>query len=380
VNSATFNPSDGFIYFGMSERDYDYSAEYISLHKVSFYDFTTVSDFCTVGNPFYVNINPGIAYNLHDGLFYISCNTDTSGGLTYAIKTVAADNTVADTPPPIDTTQLAGHCNGFAFFNNYLYGTESDGNNYKMYYADISTAGNVSAVVGSQTNALWSVNFDVSGDFYGCTQITGDNRNFSIFKINPVNPSSNEPITTSPINVSHVGDLPLMFNGNIILNTTIFSISACIHGSSVVQLFSNDQKPICEILASDVLMGPDGKQVNISQVVKCWNNEPNMKSQQMIIFNKNSIARGIPSDVFGIDPNHPMCTVASYLKRGDQALRRASTFVNNRTIRCSTIDRIHAKNMLPPSVRYDLILENSDVYIANNLVIKGRRSFKESGY
>jgi len=107
---------------------------------------------------------------------------------------------------------------------------------------------------------------------------------------------------------------------------------------------------------------------------------PNHRSQNMIIFEKDSICQNSPNERFGIDPKHPMCTIDEYLKEGNKALRRAETFINNKTIYCDRIDNIHNKGLLETNMRYDLILENSDVYIANNLVIKARQSFRQTGY
>jgi hypothetical protein len=100
----------------------------------------------------------------------------------------------------------------------------------------------------------------------------------------------------------------------------------------------------------------------------------------MIVFEKNSIGKNIPNERFAIDPIHPMCTIKKYLRYGNKALRCAKTFINKRTIYCDNMDNIHNKGLLETNQRYDLILENADVYIANNIVIKARQSFRQTGY
>ena len=126
-------------------------------------------------------------------------------------------------------------------------------------------------------------------------------------------------------------------------------------------------------------MCPNGKIAKIKQVIPCWNNIPNQPSQHMIVFEKDSIAKHIPSERFAIDIGHPMCTIMDYIKHWNSALREAKMYINQNTIYCDTISNIH-NGVLDENIRYDLILENSDVYIANNLVIKARKSFTDAGH
>lgn len=139
-----------------------------------------------------------------------------------------------------------------------------------------------------------------------------------------------------------------------------------------------DEKTFEEL--SDIVLCPGNKHAKIKQIIPCWNNMPNQPSQDMIVFEKDSISQNTPSERFAIDPRHLMCTIDEYLKGENKALRCARKFINNKTIYSDQIDNIHSKSLLETNIRYDLILEDSDVYIANNIVVKARQSFKQRGY
>ena len=97
----------------------------------------------------------------------------------------------------------------------------------------------------------------------------------------------------------------------------------------------------------------------------------------MIVFEKGSLGRNTPNERFAIDPGHPMCTIKDYLKKGVKGLRPAKMYINRRSIYSDTIDSIHHGGLLESNIRYDLVLENSDVYIANNVIVKARMPIKK---
>jgi hypothetical protein len=152
---------------------------------------------------------------------------------------------------------------------------------------------------------------------------------------------------------------------------------ACIHGSSKVLLSDGTLKQIASITSGDKVMTSDWRVSRVKELVSCWINVPGEPAHRCVVFEKNSLGNNIPSELFVIDPGHPM----SFITRKDKSKKvvPSKEYVNNKTIYYSNYDTI--KNMLPdPHRRYDLVLENDDTYFANNIIVKARTSFKSQGY
>lgn len=271
--------------------------------------------------------------------------------------------------------------NGLQIFNNYVYATYRPGNSFIVYYADIgsNTTGSITSPITPQpAGQIWST-FDLFGILWGVTEYSGSSPpSYELYKLQC---TINELPATDPFTSELIGNMSTTFGENLITNMTLFTPTACIHGSSKVLLTCSEQKQISDLTLSVIVLCPNNKESKIEQIIPCWNNMPNQPSHDMIVFEKDSICKGSPSELFAIDPEHPMCTINEYLKDGHKALRRAKRFINvNKTIYCDKINNIHSKGILETNMRYDLILENSDVYIANNVVIKARKSFNQKGY
>ena len=112
-----------------------------------------------------------------------------------------------------------------------------------------------------------------------------------------------------------------------------------------------------------------------------------MPSQQQphtcIIFEPNALGDNQPSERLIIDPGHPMCTLEEYKNNNIDALRKALDFVDDNN------NLIHITNWSDPTIeyediyhkRYDVVLEHPyTTFIANNMVIKSRKSIYEAGY
>ena len=368
--SATFDPLVGKIFCALSDLDSNTSVENIYLYTVTFPDLSTVTPFC-LNNTVYVNLNPQVTYNVVDGLFYYAINIDQMG-YDYRVNTIDTNGIINVTT--INTTNIQNSSNGLQIFNNYIYATYRPGNSFEVYYAgltDNTTGASSSFITPQPPGQIWSV-FDLNGVLWGTTQLNASSPpSLSLYKLQPT--TGGLP-ASSPFLSELIGDMPTTFEDDSIANITLFTPAACIHGSSKILLVNQQQKQISELCLSDIVLCPDGKSTKIKEIIPCWNSVPNHKSQYMILFEKNSICPGVPNETFAIDPEHPMCTIDSYLENGNKALKGAKTFINTKTIYCDRIDNIH-KGVLETNIRYDLTLEDSDVYIANNIVVKARQSF-----
>ncbi len=374
--SATLDPILGKIFFALSDSDSNTSVNNIYLYSVTFPDLATITPFC-VNNIVYVNLNPQITYNNANGLFYYAINNDPLG---YDYKVNTIDNSGSIVVSNINTANIQNSSNGLQIFNNNVYATVRPGNSFTVYYASINgnTTGSISSPVTPQPpGRIWSI-FDLNGVLWGTTQYDGSSPpSYSLYQLQCTSaglPASN------PFPSELVGNMPTTFESNAIANMTLFTPTACIHGASKVLLANKIQKQISKLTLADIVMCPSGEHAKIKEIIPCWNSVPGHTSEPMIVFEKDSIGHNIPSERFAIDPQHPICTIDEYLKDGNKALRRAETLINDGTIYRDRIDNIHSKGVLEENIRYDLILEDSDVYIANNMVIKARKSFRETGY
>lgn len=374
--SATFNPLSNKIFFALSDFDSNTSVENIYLYSVTFPDLLTITPFCLT-NTVYVNLNPQITYNIENNLFYYAINSDPNG-YAYTVNTIDSNGNIIVTS--INCTNIQNSSNGLLIFNDNIYATYRPGNSFIVYYAGVNTntTGTITSTIFPQPpGQLWSI-FDLNGNLWGTTQYSGSSpQSYSLYKLQCTDAGLPAP---DPFTSELIGEMALTFNSNQIANMTLFSPTACIHGSSKIHLTNRIQKQISKLTLSDIVLCPNGKFGKIKQIVPCWNHMPNSPSHDMIVFEKNSISFDTPNELFAIDPEHLMCTIEEYVKDGNKALRCAKMLINGNTIYRDKIDNLHNKEILKSNIRYDLVLENSDVYIANNLVIKSRQSFKHTGH
>lgn len=373
--SAILDPVQSKIFFGLSDSTSNTSVENIYLYSITFPDLATVTPFCTI-NTVYVNLNPQATYNIADNLFYYAINNDPNG-FDYTINTIDSDGNIVVTSINVSNIQNSNY--GIPIFNDYIYATLRPGNSFTVYYASLNdnTSGSITSPITPQPPGnIWSV-FDLSGVLWGSSQMdASDPPGLSLYQLQC---TQNGLPGSDSFPVAFIGDMPTTYENNSITNITLFTPSACIHGSSKVHLADMTKKQISTLTTSDIVRCPDNKQAKIKQIIPCWNHLPNQPSQQMIVFEKDSLSHNTPDERFAIDPQHPICTIDDYLKYGIYALRPARMFANNRTIYRDTIDNIHL-GIMEPNIRYDLVLEGSNVYIANNVVVKARKSFRDRGY
>jgi hypothetical protein len=387
VVSATFDPTLNKIFFALSDGDLNTAVDNMYLYSVSYPDLSVITPFCTP-NTVYINLNPQVTYNVSNNLFYYAIN-HLGSGYDYTVNTIDSSGNITVTNINVSNIQISP--SGVPIFNNYIYAPFRINNSFSVYYASITdnTTGSISGPIFPEPpGQIWSV-FDLNGVLWGTTELDGSSPpSYALYQLKPT--QNGLPLTDPPLPISLVGNMPMTFEGNSILNITLFIITACIHGSAKILLADNNtQKQISTMTISDVVLCPNNKCATIKEIIPCWNHVPNKMSNQtsnqsfnrqfqyMAVFEKDSISQNTPNERFAIDLGHPMCTIDEYLKDGDDALRPAIKFINNRGIYCDTIDNIH-KGALETNIRYDLILENSNVYIANNLVIKARKSFSET--
>lgn len=375
--SAILNPISSKIFFALSDSPSNTSVENVYLYSVTFPDLLTITPFCT-NNTVLINLNPQITYNVADELFYYAINTNPDG-YEYKINTINKDGYINVTN--IDVTNIQNSGNGLQIFNNYIYASYRSNNSFIVYYAGInnSTTGSIASPIPQPNGQIYAI-FDIYGNMWGTTQYNASSPpSNSLYQLHC---TTNGLPAHDQFSSELIGNMPNYFENenDLIINITLFTPTACIHGSSKVLLEDKTQKQISKLTLSDIVLCPNNKHATIKQIVPCWNNMPNHPSQDMIVFEKDSICKNTPSERFVIDPEHPMCTIDTYLKYGNKALRPSKMFINKKTICRDKIDNIHKKGLVETNVRYDLILENSDVYIANNVVIKARSSFKQQNY
>ena len=157
-----------------------------------------------------------------------------------------------------------------------------------------------------------------------------------------------------------------------------FAPMACIHNSSKILMANGSYKLVTDVTSGDELFSPDCKTTTVKEVVPCWLNVPNNPYHKCIVFEKDSLAPNMPNERFIIDPTHPMSTLKDYECNG---LVVAKDFVNGKTI--YKTDYKEVQEMFPENMkhnRYDIVLTKGDTYVANNVVVKSRVSFKNAGY
>jgi hypothetical protein len=158
----------------------------------------------------------------------------------------------------------------------------------------------------------------------------------------------------------------------------------CIHASSKVDLANGDKRPICELKKDDLIIAADGNIVPVVEVIRCWLTPTLAKKEELcLIFEKDSIETGFPSERFAVDPGHPICTRTEYNKHGKEALKPAKKYFNILSGSNRYTDWNKLENVLPdPQYRYDLVLpaDSCGAYIANGMIVQARANIREPGY
>lgn len=159
---------------------------------------------------------------------------------------------------------------------------------------------------------------------------------------------------------------------------------ACIHGSSRLTLEDGTQIAISDACAGTAIMAADQSLVRLAvDAVPCWLKLPRKPlTHEAVVFEPDSIAPGVPSELFIVDTGHPICAPTAFQTEGKNALRTARSFLGShagiRLIRWEM-----AASILPgPNTRYDLVLDvgNPGAYLANNVCVKARTSVARAGY
>jgi hypothetical protein len=354
----------------------------------------------------------GAAYNATNGTLYTLIKyTDTSGVIHYRLaKTlnfspVDTNQIVLDssnyidmnigaysptifcnlTITPVSNVLICGATNGSIFELNL------NGSINTLEYAYANN--NQGTVVASSAILLIGIYNDGSNDIY---RNYSENTNYSIlnsddfitsvaynildYKYYYYNILTQLSVTNGTIeNTSTVG-ATLINQENKNYNNPIlfFGPIACIHSSSKVLLSDGSYKLITNVTSGDQVYSPDCKTAIVKEVVPCWLKVPNNPFHKCVVFEKDSLAPNVPSELFIIDPGHPMSFATNYDNHG---LRSAKEYVNGKTIYMSDYNDV--KEMFPEDMkhnRYDLVLNRGDTYVANNVIVKSRTSFKTAGY
>ena len=151
---------------------------------------------------------------------------------------------------------------------------------------------------------------------------------------------------------------------------TFKSFIACIFSTSEILLEDNTYKRIDELTTIDKIMTPYGENTGIKHILKCDIDE----STICIVFEKNSI--GNNKKIF-VDYDHPINNMNDYLRT--KILKPAYEYINGSDIYASTYKKEYDKmeNNNIKLMRYDIITENNEDFIANNVVIKSRNSLND---
>lgn len=159
------------------------------------------------------------------------------------------------------------------------------------------------------------------------------------------------------------------------------TMAVCIHGSSRIKLEDGKDIPISELQPGAQIVAADGKVVDIIEAVPCWVSPDGKLFGSCVVFEKDSLSTGVPSQTFIVDPSHPICTPESYSQQGNSELKPAKTFINGNNVYKTTWDKI-TDLVTGKNERYDIIMpENScKAYIANGVVVQSRQSRETSGY
>jgi hypothetical protein len=316
---------------------------------------------------------------------------------------------------------MNGDISGLAFAHSNMYG--DDNSSAQLVIIDRST-GVATLASGFDVNATLTqgaIGQDPSDQLYALYSATGSFTLFSLVILNS-NGSVYQTISATPLDTTGItyyqfsyglgAMYGLRFNnpktqifqislstGTIDGNTLVvpkyngtqinlvamtFSPSACIHGSSNIQIANELTKPIANIRDNEIIMGADGNPTIALQNIPCWTQIPRTpEAHEAIIFEKDSLGPNLPNQRFAVDPGHPICTPQEFKISGQNALKKARDYLDptNLNIRLTKWDQI-ASLFSGQNLRYDLVLPETScgAYLANGLVVKARISLKDPGY
>jgi len=325
---------------------------------------------------------------------------------------------------PTETTSITLDSSDYLDMNSDDFSSEklrnltidADGNLYcasitgNIYPINISNGALSSNIFGSIYNVTGTVAWDIDDKFYGVYNISSKiyfNNYVLNSNTNTLITHSSSPVTSVANNYSdgffyYYNELTELWRtdgtsayttnitpnnlytlngqtGKTIFNPVLFLLhAACIHSSSKVLLSDGSYKLITNVTSGDQVYSPDCKTAIVKEVVPCWLKVPNNPFHKCVVFEKDSLAPNVPSELFIIDPGHPMSFATNYDNHG---LRSAKEYVNGKTIYMSDYNDV--KEMFPEDMkhnRYDLVLNRGDTYVANNVIVKSRTSFKTAGY
>jgi hypothetical protein len=265
-----------------------------------------------------------------------------------------------------------------------------DGPSYKLY----SFTDNLPAL---DSGNAWSITTQNHTGFFAITGSVGSQQ-LIVTETLPrvVDPGTYTVTVSANTNGADAGDTrnntstaQIKFNGSSGLiqtksSSATASIALCIHGSSMIQM-KDGQKRIDQIQQGDQVLSGEKEYAKVKEVVQCWLSFLGV-DHDAIIFEPGSLSsmednEFEPSQRLIIDPGHPICTQKEFLENGYDALRPAGTYweelKGNKIYTKKWTDIFVQKE---PSVRYDLILEDSyNTYIANGIVVRSR-GYKDHRY
>lgn len=139
----------------------------------------------------------------------------------------------------------------------------------------------------------------------------------------------------------------------------------CLDGGSIVQTLSGPKR-MDQLTIHDQILTPDQIYVPIKNVVQCGLAFPGSNhNHQAVILEPDALSPGVPNQRLIIDPGHPI----------GPDLKPAGSFLSEEN------KKIYLGQWNPPYTRYDLVLqEPHQTYLANNVIIKARKSRQEAGY
>lgn len=150
----------------------------------------------------------------------------------------------------------------------------------------------------------------------------------------------------------------------------------CLHGNSII-VTQNGNKLIKNTVEGDKVLTANGQYATVTCVTSCSIKHPIGLFHNAVIFEPNSLASGIPTERFIIDPGHPI-----KLNKDDE-FKPAGDFITGENIYLRKWnDEIVQGSDPEPSIRWDLVLEPAfDNYIANGVIVKSRKTpGSDAGY
>lgn len=170
-------------------------------------------------------------------------------------------------------------------------------------------------------------------------------------------------------------------------NALAFAPPACIDHETEIEMADGTMKHIEDIRGGDHLRLADGQSGEVLTVVNCVLQEKEVDLQHLcVVFEPGSLAPGIPSRRFAVDPGHPIALPADFATRDHQAFKMARTWATH----LSDPTQVHlttwaqANSFLLQtrvSRRFDIILAHGQsAYLANGVAALSRASLELPGY